>query len=216
MTPREHAIERLRIDAKAAGMSLEIRLMIWVLSFVALGALGCALFIASSEYKQTIHYVALFFFIFVFIAGIAGIRPVIQYGKTLTEGYLVPLDTLAECEPFYTAYRNGQMVTDEKSLQSEAKRRELREKYHRLKGSIENQLPGYTYRKNISIFEKRDEDAQGVTALILDLEDAEKQLQKELSFIEREYQPIQPAQVRADPPPVARTKPTRETGLEGY
>lgn len=202
MTPRERGIRRLNQDASKALVTYTIIGMLFP-------AFGMYLVLTQGHGGDwDIQFYTLLTFIMMGVCIARGVRD--------RRAKLLEVNTLGESKPFAEAYRNGSILILEKSLRSESERRELREKYHRLKGLIENQIRSHKNQKEAFQYAGKIEDVQGMTALIVDLEDAEKQLQKELALIERGYQPIQTPQVIADPPPVTRLKPSRETGLEDY
>lgn len=204
MTPRENAIAQLRRDANSNATEFVVRI----------GCIPIILLICGIWFTL-VNGITTGGMIFVGITG-GIVLYLIYVGRGGRFTLLNTIEALAAVEPFYTAYREGQTLITEETLKNSAKCHELRERYYQLKGAVETNINFHKERRQNLLNRGLNQEAHGETMILLDYEDAEKQLQKELAILERGYQPIQTPQVIADPPPVARTKPTRETGLEDY
>jgi hypothetical protein len=219
MTPKKRGIERLRREARNDAAFAVFKIVFFGTS--ALLSAGGILFLIYLI-LDGLRITGGALFIILIPAGVLAIGVCAWFTRWLAPGFqkestrrLHEIERMVEAQPFYEAYRNGQTIS-ERLPQKNNELQKLREKYHQLKEAVEAQLKTHKEEKEWLQKTGNIEDAQGMAALILDLEDAEKQLQKELSFIERASQPIQTPQVTADPPPITRLKPSRETGLEDY
>lgn len=207
-TPREKGIERLNREANKATLAgYAVMLFSMLIGLI----LGLVISINEKGIKMPEALFGFLAFAGFSGAGWAGLRELLGQKKRR----LLEIERLKKAAPFYEAYRSGR-TTFEALPQKSDERQRLRETYHQLKEAIEAQLKTHKEEKEFLQNNGKIEDAQGMAALILDLEDAEKQLQKELSIIERSFHPVQTPHVAAEPSPVGRIDPASETGLEEY
>lgn len=218
MTPREKGIERLKREAKndslgVAGGSIVLTICAFA---IAGGFLGLIYLAIGDSIEGALLYIVLLLAGAILMGLVVWLlRWLARENKGIKRRRHQEIERLTQAKPFYEAYRNGRTLS-EALPQKNDERQKLRETYHQLKEAIEAQLKKYKEEKEILQRDGKIEDAQGMAALILDLEDAEKQLHKELAIIERTFHPVQTPHVAAEPSPVGKIDPASETGLEEY
>jgi hypothetical protein len=204
MTPREIGVKHLRSQATNQTLlaifigvfaGVPVALTGWLLSFVLSIPIGYVISLA--------------------VAGLAVWLSTIQQ-RGGRKQRLLEIQMLSECVPFYEAYRAGRLLQSERPPKSDFEQKELREKYHRSKEVIAGQIKSHQQDKERLQGNGKRKEAEGMAALILDLEDAEKQLQKELALLERAYHQTQEPRVEMARPPIAAQERIEETGLERY
>ncbi|HKX33254.1 MAG TPA: hypothetical protein VJ302_36595 [Blastocatellia bacterium] len=106
--------------------------------------------------------------------------------------------------PLVERYRAGQSID-----------RQDRFALHQLRELILAQITRYRVEADDWRTRGRIRKGAAITALLLDLEDAQKLLSEGFARSERELRPVEPARLEIEAPPLER-KQSAKTGMEGY